>query len=112
MQKRIEDKLPTSQEKKETPKFDINETFSKKEFLKVIKKLKNGKAEGFDATKHELLKNAPATVLDLVYRFVNLCMKKSLIPYSWCLDIINPIHKDGARNDPRNYRGICIFVGF
>ena len=29
-------------------------------------------------------------------------------PKSWCKDILSPILKDGDRNDPNNYRGICI----
>ena len=55
-----------------------------------------------------MIKNAPDEILHILHRFINLCLGKSLIPHSWCLDLINPILKDGNQNDPNNYRGICI----
>ena len=91
-----------------TSGLNINEHFSKKEFLDVIQNLKNKKAEGFDSISNEMIKNAPTIILDLIHRYVNLCLDKSLISRTWCLGIINPIHKDDNRNDPSNYRGICI----
>ena len=46
--------------------------------------------------------------LDLIFKFVNTCFSKSLVPRSWCLDLINPLHKEGNKEDPNNYRGLCI----
>ena len=57
---------------------------------------------------NEMIKNAPEEILYILHRFVNLCLEKSLVPHKWCLDLINPIFKDGILNDPNNYRGICI----
>ena len=70
--------------------------------------MKNEKAEGSDSISNEMIKNSPKVVLDLLFNFVNLCLQKSLIPKSWCQDLINPIHKEGCKNDPNNYWGICI----
>ena len=39
---------------------------------------------------------------------MNLILKTTVVPKSWCLGIITPIHKEGTRDDPDNYRGICI----
>ena len=55
-----------------------------------------------------MIKNSPKIIVDLLFNLVNLCLEKSLIPKSWCLDLINPIHKEGCKDDPNNYRGICI----
>ena len=88
-----------NQEKKQ-----INAIFSRKEFDYVIKKLKNGKAEGSDAISNEMIKNSPKIILDLLYRFFNVCIHQSLIPEYWCLELLNPIHKEGSKSDPNNYR--------
>ena len=70
--------------------------------------LKTGKACGFDLISNEMIKNSPDNLLDLLLQYINLCLKKSLIAKSLCFDLINPIHKEGDKSDPNNYRGICI----
>ena len=86
----------------------INEAFSEEEFMSCIKNLKSNKAQGLDMISNEMIKNSPKPILDILYKFINLCLDKSFIPSSWCLDLINPFYKDGTHNDPNNYRGICI----
>ena len=85
-----------------------NEPFTRKEFEKVIKRLKNGKAEGNDSISNEMIKNSPKIIIDLVFNFINMCLEKALIPKSWCLDLINPIHKEGNKDNPNNYWGLCL----
>ena len=85
-----------------------NEPFTRKEFQKVIKRLKNGKAEGNDSISNEMIKNSPKIIIDLLFNFINTCLEKDLIPKSWCLELINPIHKEGNKDNPNNYRGLCI----
>ena len=85
-----------------------NVPFTKKEFTDAISKLKNNKAEGSDSIGNEMIKNAPCAILDILHNFVNLCLHKSLVPRSWSMGLITPIHKDGSINAPNNYRGICI----
>ena len=86
----------------------INSPFTENEFSSAIKNLKNNKASGIDRILNEMIKNAPKIVLTLLFKFINLCLMKCLVPRSWCLEVINPIFKDGDQNDPNNYRGICI----
>ena len=31
-----------------------------------------------------------------------------LAPNAWCIDLITPIHKEGPKHDPENYRGLSI----
>ena len=85
-----------------------NKSFTRKEFENVLKKLKNEKAEGSDSILNEMITNSPKMITDLIFKFINLCFKKSLVPKSWCRDLINPIHKEGNKTDPNNFRGICI----
>ena len=76
--------------------------------MDVISNLKSNKAVGSDQIFNEMLKNAPTKVLNVLHRFINLCLRKSLVPKSWCMGLITPIFKDGSLDDPNNYRGICI----
>ena len=85
-----------------------NKLFTRNEFDKIIKNLKKEKAEGSDSISNEMIKSSPKIVLDLLFDFINTCVKKSLVPRSWCLDLINPLHKEGNKDDPNNYRGLCI----
>ena len=85
-----------------------NEPFTKKAFLNVIKKLKNNKAVGSDSICNEMLKNSPDKILSVLLNFINLCLRHSLIPRTWTMELITPVFKDGSLDNPNNYRGICI----
>ena len=39
---------------------------------------------------------------------LNLMYTKHLVPKNKNLGVITPVHKDGPKDDPDNYRGICI----
>ena len=86
----------------------LNSPFSKKEFKIVIESLKNCKAEGYDGISNEMLRNAPEEILDLIYKFMNICLEKSLVPNTWTNELITLIHKKGNTSDLGNYRGICV----
>ena len=68
----------------------------------------NKKAVGPDSIANEFLKHAPKDLLDAILKIVNLNIKNGIAPTTWCLDLISPIHKEGPKNNPNNYRGICI----
>ena len=87
---------------------EFDQQFSETEFQNVIKNLKNKKAEGYDSILNEMIKHSPPKVLNVLLKYINLCLEKSLISQRWCFDIINTIHKEGNINNPNNYRGICI----
>ena len=55
-----------------------------------------------------MIKSSPNIISNLIYRFMNLCLEKSLIPNSWALDIITLIHKKEMKMTIGNYRGICV----
>ncbi len=91
-----------------TPCEILNVPFTKTEMMNIIDNLKNNKAQSYDSISNEMMKNAPSDILDILIDFINLCLDKSLVPESFCKEIIIPIFKDGSKNDPNNYRDICI----
>ena len=89
-------------------KEEVSKPFSKKEFRNIVQNLKTNKSEGYDCISSEMIKNSPDVILNIIHRFMNLCLEKSLVPKSWSLELISPIHKKGDKNDLENYRGICV----
>ena len=53
---------------------------SRSKFDRVIKALKNNRAEVYDGISNEMIANSPTIVLDLLFNFINLCLGNSLIP--------------------------------
>ena len=86
----------------------LNSPFTMKELTEAIKKLKNKKAAGLDKLTSEFLKASPVRVQRLILRLLNRILASGIVPKEWCLGVINPIHKEGCKADPDNYRGICI----
>ena len=39
---------------------------------------------------------------------MNTILKTTIVPKGWCIGIIMPIHKEGPKEDPDNYRGIRV----
>jgi Reverse transcriptase (RNA-dependent DNA polymerase)/Endonuclease-reverse transcriptase len=82
---------------------------SPREVKKIIKKLKNGKAPGFDGVPNILLKNLPRrAVVYLTYVF-NSCIKLCYFPKVWKHASVIPIPKPGKdHSNPSNYRPISL----
>ena len=70
--------------------------------------MKNGKAAGLDRLTSEFIKASPENILQLVLRLINGMYRLHIVPEDKCLGMITPLHKDGPKDDPDNYRGICI----
>ena len=90
----------------DNPIFD--EAFTIKDLSDSINDLKLDKASGLDNIKNEFIKAAPHSVQAIILDFINLMLRTTLAPKQWCLDLIVPIHKDGDKDNPDNYRGLCI----
>ena len=54
------------------------------------------------------MKAAPKETRELLLKLLNLIFRTNVVPKSWCIGILNLIHKEGSKDDPDNYRGICI----
>ena len=89
---------------------NLNKKFKMEELKSTIKKLKNKKAVGTDKIANEFLKIAPDNLLLIFLNIINLNLEKGKTCISWCQGIISLIHKEGSKQDPNNYRGICIMT--
>ena len=47
-------------------------------------------------------------MLPVYHKLFNTILSLGTLPNIGCNGIITPIFKSGARNDPSNYRGICV----
>ena len=86
----------------------INASYTMEELDKTVKKLKPKKAAGKDKLLAEFVKATNEPTRRLLLRMINLIYTTNIVPKSWCQGIITPIHKEGPKDDPDNYRGICI----
>ena len=72
------------------------------------RRLKDGKAAGIDNTCNEAISILIETYPELVLKLFNKILDSGEIVPEWLVGMIVPIHKDGARLDPGNYRGITL----
>ena len=79
------------------------------EFQTTLSKLKNNKAVGpDDRIPNEFIKHVTNEIKEIILEFLNLNLKFGMTAEKLCQDFITVIHKEVKRNDPDNYRGICI----
>ena len=106
---KIDGDINNTMKKLDTPiNKTLNEIFTMGELKHTIKGLKNKKAVGPDSIANEFLKSATDDLLNLILDFLNLNLEKGIISSNWCFDLIALVHKYGLKDDPNNYRGICI----
>jgi hypothetical protein len=74
-----------------------------------VKKLKNGKAPGFDGVPNILLKNLPRRAIVYLTYVINTCIKLCCFPKESKHASVIPIPKPGKDNsNPSNYRLISL----
>ena len=78
------------------------------ELQKCAKKLKLGKASGYDNSCNEMILGLVKTHPKVLLKLFNAILKSSEVIPDWALGMIVPIYKDGPRLDPTNYRGITL----
>ena len=86
----------------------LNKKISKEELTNTLTNLKKRKAVGDDKIANEFLQNLPDNILATLLDYLNLNLETGKTCSDWCVGIISLLHKDGPRDDPNNYRGICI----
>ena len=67
-----------------------------------------GKAFGFDNICNEMIRPLVEVYPELVLKLFNEVLRTGKSVTDWGVGLIVPIHKDGARLDPGNYRGITL----
>ena len=103
----IREKLSSLEDTKTTHNY-LDETISLAEIESMTKLLQSKKAPGPDKIRNEMLKAGLQYLKTALCKLFNLILKSGFFPSSWCEGIITPIYKSGNKNDPSNYRGICI----
>ena len=71
-------------------------------------KLKQGKAHGMDVLCNEMIIPLIEKYPRLILKLFNKILHTSDVIPDWLTGIIVPIHKDGSKMDPGNYRGITL----
>ena len=87
--------------------FTLTET-TNDTVLKLIKPLPLSKASGLDGIPCCLLKEAAPIVAPSLTHTINLSITTGIFPDEWKLARVLPVYKEGAKNDPNNYRSICV----
>ncbi len=65
------------------------------EVRKVIRLLKNCKAEGLDGLNTEIIKGCGEPLIKLIWRLCQVAYKEKMAPSTWMQTIIIPIYKKG-----------------
>ena len=86
----------------------LNGPITEREIQDTITKLKNNKAEFSDKIKNEMIKAGLSSLMPMYKKLFNLVLNSGSFPDSWCQGLITPIFKSGKKEDPSNYRGICV----
>ena len=87
----------------------LNSYFSLDEKKKAINSLSNNKSPGVDEISNEIIKHSQDKILPILLGLFNYVLDTGMIPDSWGIGIIIPIHKGkGKRKNPENYRGITL----
>ena len=73
-----------------------------------IRRLGNNKSAGADGVASELLKNGGEMMAKVLHRICQIAWEQSEVPMDWLRGVIVPLHKDGDRKLPANYRPITL----
>jgi hypothetical protein len=103
----LEEDISTLEETKASYNY-LDNTILPTEIETITKLLGSKKAPGPDKIRNEMIKPEIQYFKTALCKLFNLILKSGFFPSSWCEGIITPIYKSGNKNDPSNYRGICI----
>lgn len=78
----------------------------------MIRNLKNGSAPGLDGFSNELVKSIRDKISMPLTTIFNLSLSTGCFPDAWKIAAVTPIHKDGSKDCPTNYRPISLLSVF
>ena len=84
----------------------LNADIDTEELNTALKKLKPGKSASYDLLLNEMLRCSSNSMKDLLLKLFNNCLKQGIYP--WNMSLMTILHKKGDRQDPNNYRSICV----
>lgn len=83
-----------------------------KEVTEIISKLKTGSAGGLDGIKTKLIKELCPFIAAPLVHIINLSMSSGEFPEAWKTAAVVPIHKNGSKMTPSNFRPISLLPVF
>lgn len=75
---------------------------------KIIKRLQVKCAPGLDCIHNKLINQTMYQILPPLTHIINTSLQTGEFPVAWKTAAVCPIHKDGAKNNPANYRPISL----
>lgn len=99
-------KLREGDHEAELPEGNLT-TIERDQVIKALQSLSRGKAVSDDIAT-ELLKDGEEALVDALHDFYQLLWSSELVPKDFVEGIIVPIHKQGPKDRPENYRGITL----
>ena len=70
--------------------------------------MKPKKAPSDDKIQNEMIKLSLPYISNALLKLFNFILSSGIYPTVWCDSLITPIYKSGKKDDPGNYRGICV----
>ena len=107
---KIQEKLKIEEKKFEQivpEKFEFQEE-SEEKIIKLIQRIKNDVAVGYDDISAKLLKDSKETISETLTKLVNISYRKSTFPQCLKKGIVRAVHKKDDTEDPANYRPLTI----
>ena len=87
----------------------LNSPILEDEIIAAVKKLKNGKAPGYDNIVNEHISSSLHILLPVYTQFFNIIFDSGFVPEEWLVGVIKPIYKNkGDPSQPENYRPITL----
>ena len=74
--------------------------------------LRNGKSPGMDCISNEMISCLLEVKPEMIRKLFNSILKQPTIISKWHISMIAPIHKNGSKMNPDNYRGISLLSCF
>ena len=78
------------------------------EVCTIIKELKNKGSIGFDSIDVKILKHSAESICKYLCIGLDKCISEGIFPRIMKIAKVIPIHKEGKKGSPRNYRPISI----
>ena len=76
--------------------------------LDIIKNSKGKKAAGMDKISMSIIKQNRENLAPISSHLISITIRSSKFPSNHKIAIVKPLHKKGAKSDPRNYHPIPI----
>ena len=90
------------------PINEAEENITIEEVKHIMHNLARNKASGMDGVTNEILLAGKQQVIQSIWILCRMAWESEKIPEEWAKGLIVPIHKEGDKTIPDNYRGITL----